>query len=143
MKKIEKSGDESTKYPSLSEIIVINEKVRKRYILFDLNGGRNLIHPDIIEHALNAIKFPIFGFNLHPGVFSKTAYLSYTIIKRHPFFTFNEETGLLVAKLFLKKNGFTLLLPRNCRRVIIDIIEGKMNQDNFKNWLRKNCVKID
>lgn len=143
MKNIEKTGDKKTKFPSLLEIIEINEKVRKRYVPFDLDGGRNLIYPDLLEHVLNAIRFPVFGIHLHPDIFSKAAYLAYTIIKRHLFFTFNEETGLLVAKLLLKKNGFEFILPHNYNQKIMAIIEGRMDVNDFRIWLRENCVKIE
>jgi len=41
LKNIRKSSDEKIKYPSLSETIAINERVRKQYVPFDLDGGIN------------------------------------------------------------------------------------------------------
>jgi death-on-curing protein len=66
-----------------------------------LHGIRDL---GLLISALEMPKATMFGENLHPTLFDKSAAYLFHIVKNHPFNDGNKRTGSFIAVLFLWMN---------------------------------------
>ena len=107
-------------------------------IWIDRYGGRylsednNLCNKASLEYILNAIQYPIFGYDMFPTLIEKAAGLAWWIIEGHIFNDGNKRTGMQAAIELLEINGidnyFTSEVVIN---IALFVAQGKMNLEQL------------
>lgn len=84
----------------------------------------------------------VFGEELYPTVFHKAAVYTRNIIMSHPFVDGNKRTGILVALVFLEKNGYKFFSAKgDIEKFAISIIIKRLTIEQIAKWLKKHSRK--
>jgi death on curing protein len=127
-------------YPTLEDILTINRRQIAEY------GGHwvepdNLRYPGGLLYALDAIKNPIFGAELYPGLVEKAARLTYTIICGHVFWDGCKRTGIMTLCFFAELNGYAFeASDKDYEDLALALASGTMSESELLTWLRKRFV---
>jgi len=64
---------------------------------------------------------------------------AFGIAKNHPFIDGNKRTSYVIARLFLRLNGYDIAAPETERlRVWLDLAAGQMTEQALGDWFRAN-----
>lgn len=97
----------------------------------------------------------LYGKELYPDIYLKSASIMEGIIRLHPFVDGNKRTGLIATQIYLQINGYIPIFPIHAVRFSIIIAKtqakkkGKEQQTTDKlirdisQWLRKYVAKDD
>ncbi|HSW37814.1 MAG TPA: type II toxin-antitoxin system death-on-curing family toxin [Candidatus Saccharimonadales bacterium] len=88
------------RYLTEEEILLAHFKLIERY-----GGSHGVRDTKRIESVAAAPKQEVFGAEQYPDIFEKAAVYLRSIIGDHPFADGNKRTGIIVAIMFLKRNG--------------------------------------
>ncbi len=78
-----------------------------------------------------------------PDVYDLAAAYGYGIARNHGFTDGNKRTAYVVARLFLRLNGFDLTAPAVERVLIFEKLgKGDLEQDDLAAWLREYGISI-
>ncbi len=69
-----------------------------------------LMNPAALQAALAAPRQAVFGEELHTGLLAKAAILFVRLIGNHPFYDGNKRIAREALRLFLKRNGYSLVV---------------------------------
>lgn len=92
---------------SLDDICEINKEWIGRYGGRYVDVDKNLHNRASLEYILDAIRYPIFGYNRFPSLIEKAAALAWWVIEGHVFHDGNKRTGMQAARELLEVNGAT------------------------------------
>lgn len=132
-------------YLSEKDIVKLNVIQIKRYSPRETIG---VIDKNALSMAVNQPRQHIFGKDLYPDEFSKAAVLLINLIKKHPFNNGNKRTAFLAAYVFLKINGFSLIMEnQEVVEFVVNIATYQGEFDDLKETttdiLKNNSTKID
>lgn len=64
------------------------------------------------------------------------------IARNHPFVDGNKRTAFVSVELFLRLNGYRLVVDdAACVLTMLAVAAGEMAEASFANWLRQHCTK--
>ena len=116
-------------FPSKQLIIDLNRDLIKNYGGY-FEGEDNLENPSSLDWVLEAIQYPIFGYDKYPSISKKAAVLGWIINTGHVFYDGNKRTSTMAILIFLSANGFAL---NSSKEELIQIAEriSKYKETNF------------
>lgn len=83
------------------------------------------------------------GNDLYDDLFSKAASLLDSLIRNHPFMDGNKRTAITAAALFMKLNGFSLVVSNaEMARFTLACAQSKVTLEEISAWMRQFCVKV-
>lgn len=97
-------NDDQIIYLTTNQVITINTIQIQKYSPREQIGVKE---PGLLDSALNRPKQSLFGNDAYPTIYEKTAALTESLAKNHPFFNGNKRTALASLIIFLKLNGVT------------------------------------
>lgn len=120
------------------------EEVREiqRQAIEATGGTLGLLHPEVIESAILRPYQAVFGEELYPSPFDKAAALAQTIAHDHPFCDANKRTATLVAREFLRRNGYYLPLEEyvdEAEEIILHLATSQIDWQEFSAWLEEHA----
>lgn len=123
---------------SFQEVIEIHNKA------IELFGGKNNIRDTtLLESALNRPFATFDDIDLYPTIIEKSAAVTESIIKNHPFHDGNKRIGYIILRSILRKNNIDIAANENEKYdFIISIAEGKLDYDAIVEWLNKHTIAI-
>lgn len=75
-------------------------------------------------------------------VFECAAAYAYGLAKNHPFVDGNKRSAFLSCYTFLGLNGHNFIAPETeVVMMMVDLASSRIEESDFADWLRKNCVK--
>ena len=108
--------------------------------LAEHGGGAGLRDNHLLESALaKPQNLAAYG---EPDVAALAAAYGYGISRNHAFIDGNKRTGLVAAELFLRLNGYRLVVgDADCVMTMLAVASGDITEEEFSAWVRKNIVK--
>ncbi|PJE65692.1 type II toxin-antitoxin system death-on-curing family toxin [Candidatus Saccharibacteria bacterium CG10_big_fil_rev_8_21_14_0_10_47_8] len=127
------------RYISEEEILLIHHQLIKRY--GGSHGTRDLER--VKSAAIIAPAQSVFGEEQYKTVFEKAAVYARNIIADHPFQDGNKRTGIAVAAMFLKKNGYKLKAKKGeIENFAVKIAVKKLDVVQIAAWLQGHSRQV-
>lgn len=105
-----------------------------------LHGVRDRQRLESIEAAPQQ---HVFGEELYPSLFLKTAVYAHDIIMFHPFSDGNKRTAMAAAGTFLELNGYQVIAEKGeLEKLALKIAMKKIEKEEIAEWFKKNSEKI-
>ena len=80
------------------------------------------------------------GNDIYNDLFSITASLMDFLIRNHPFVDGNKRTAITAAALFMKLNGFSLIVSNDeMARFTLACAQSKVTLEEISAWLQQFC----
>ena len=118
--------------------VTLEEALEMHEALLGIGGGR----PGVmrLEALLGALGRPYHGY--HEALEEKAAALLHAVATCHAFADGNKRTALGVTLLMIGRSGYRIELRKGERidDVPVDLIEGRMTQDDLVAWFRERMV---
>lgn len=98
-----------TNYLSSNQIIALNIR-----LIRDLSVGEriNILHPTLLDSAVNRPRQTIFGEDAYPTIFEKAAALFESLVLNHIFENANKRTAFSALDIFLYYNGYDFFMEK-------------------------------
>jgi death-on-curing protein len=107
--------------------------------LAEHGGGSGLRDNNLLESAL-AKPYNLAAYG-EPDVAALAAAYGYGISRNHAFIDGNKRTGLVADELFLRLNGWQLVVEdADCVLTMLAVATGDLTEDQFAAWLRAHAV---
>ena len=115
-------------------LIAVNEMQ-----LAEHGGGAGLRDANLLESALSRpLNLTAYG---EPDVCALAAAYGYGISRNHAFIDGNEHTALVATELFLRLNGWCLIVSdADCVLTMLNVAAGDVSEDDFAAWLRAHAA---
>lgn len=112
--------------------------------LIQSTGGAHGIRDlSMLLSALGRPQATFDGNDLYDDLFSKAASLLDSLIRNHPFVDGNKRTAITAAALFMKLNGFSLVVSNEeMARFTLECAQSKVTLDEMSAWLRQFCSRV-
>lgn len=123
--------------------ISVEEILFLHYIAIEDFGGTHGIRNE--SRLLSIAKAPfqnVFSKELYPTFHDKAAVYFKSIIADHPFVDGNKRSAVLVASIFLNRNGIKVTAePIELADFAVRVATEKVDVKSISAWLKKNSVK--
>ena len=118
--------------------VTIDDVFLAHEIALTRGGGRDGVVR--LEALLGAIGRPYHGY--HETLEEKAAALLHAIATCHGFADANKRTSWIATMILIEESGYDLALKdgENADDVPVDLIEGRMTQDDLVAWFRDRLV---
>ncbi|TVQ44082.1 MAG: type II toxin-antitoxin system death-on-curing family toxin [Gloeocapsa sp. DLM2.Bin57] len=81
----------------------------------------------------------LYFYNSNVNIYQLAAAYGWGLVKNHPFIDGNKRCGFVVMAVFLKVNGFDLIVPETeVVKVMLALAAGEMSEEKLVAWLLKN-----
>lgn len=112
--------------------------------LIQSTGGAHGIRDlSMLLSALGRPQATFDGNDLYDDLFSKAASLLDSLIRNHPFVDGNKRTAITAAALFMKLNGFSLVVSNEeMARFTLACAQSKVTLEEMSAWLRQFCSRV-
>ena len=119
--------------PSIDYIIVLFEDQIKNQRLMNRHG---------LISTLDKVKWGIPTQGI-PTIWDQVTILFKEIIENHYFSDGNKRMGVLLAYIFLSKNGYKFSPPIDeIFSITMAVAQGLKKYDEIKNWFQQNSKKL-
>jgi len=106
-----------------------------------LHGVRDL---SMLLSALGRPQATVGDRDLYAGIFPKGAALLDSLIRNHPFVDGNKRTAVAAAALFLRLNGYSLVVGQEeMVRFTLACAQSQVELENIAGWLRENSFPME
>ena len=102
--------------------------------LAEHGGGAGLRDANLLDSALSRpLHLAVYG---SPDVCTLAAAYGYGISRNHAFVDGNKRTALVATELFLRLNGWRLIVSdADCVLTMLSLAAGDLSEDDFAVWL--------
>ena len=106
--------------------------------LAEHGGGAGMRDAALLDSALSRpLNLASYG---EPDAPALAAAYGYGIARNHAFVDGNKRTALVAAELFLRLNGWQLVVPdADCVLTMLAVAAGDITEDEFAAWLRAHA----
>ncbi|MEW6089138.1 MAG: type II toxin-antitoxin system death-on-curing family toxin [bacterium] len=124
------------KYLTTEQILFIH------YRLIEETGGSHGVRDTSLLKSAQARPISTFGGNdLYPDIFTKTAALTHSLIKNHPFIDGNKRTAITSGSLFLARNNYLLKASNEeLEKFTLKIAARKIQIEKIADWFKKHSI---
>jgi death-on-curing protein len=107
--------------------------------LAEHGGGAGLRDANLLESALSKpLNLAAYG---EPDVCALAAAYGYGISRNHAFIDGNKRTALVATELFLRLNGWRLIVSdADCVLTMLNVAAGDISEGDFAAWLRAHVA---
>lgn len=109
-------------------------------------GEDNLKYPGSLDWVLEAIQYPIVGFDQYPTLIHKAAQLGWIINEGHVFNDGNKRTSNMSVLLFLAANDFGIIAKTEdfieVSEKIATCKTSGYTVENYILWLEEHLIPI-
>ncbi|WP_270516336.1 type II toxin-antitoxin system death-on-curing family toxin [Pediococcus acidilactici] len=122
-----------------AELILINKTVLKR-------ASSHLIgvqYPQGLDLIIKQPQQVVFGRELYPNIWIKTAYIIQKIVKKHIFLDGNKRTAIIAGLTFLELNGYELdFTADEGEKIMLGVTNSPDTEEvmvSLAEWLKRHC----
>lgn len=120
------------------DIIKINLWCQK-IVSSDINVTDGIRDYNLLKSIPISIYQSFAGEELYPTIYDKCSTIWFTISKYHCFVDGNKRTALVTAVVYMKLNGYNMMLDnKDLYDISISIASGKMQLEDVKMYLIKH-----
>lgn len=107
-------------------------------LIAETGGGHGIRDLGMLLSALGRPQATFDEKELYPDLFSKAAALMDSLVRNHPFVDGNKRTAITAAALFLRINGFQLVVENNeMVRFTLACAQSHLSLAEITDWFRK------
>lgn len=112
-------------------------------IIIDETGGSHGVRDYHAFLTLESLpKQKVFGKELYPTIFLKTAVYVRNIIMAHSFVDGNKRTAVTSASVFLESNGYKIIAKEGeIEKFALKIINQKLGLDKISDWFKRHSKR--
>jgi death on curing protein len=122
-------------------VLTLDDVKRIRKVIEKRISFRGIKDEVLLDLILSAIYYHPYGYDPFPTVYLKCAYLFQSICTEHPFYDGNKRTSLIVARIFMRQNGYYLVIPLSAVRYSILVAQKKRNFEQITKWIKKHSAR--
>lgn len=123
-----------TIFLTLEQVLVIHEDQIERY-----GGSIGIRDLALLESAIFRPQSSFSGQDLYETIFDKATALVHSLLLNHAFIDGNKRTSTVSTIVFLKLNGWNLVVSQNeLVQFAKDVEEKKLSLEQISFWLEKN-----
>jgi len=101
-----------------------------------------LIHQSRLVSTLDKVQWGI-PYQPNPDIWDRVTILYKDIIEGHYFYDGNKRISLLIAYLFLYKNGYVLIATNDdAKEMTLQVAQGLKSYEEIKEWFRNNTKEL-
>ncbi|MGZ9585681.1 type II toxin-antitoxin system death-on-curing family toxin [Paenibacillus marinisediminis] len=126
------------RYLTAQEVIAINVAMIQRY-----SPGEDIGIKDygLLESAVARPQSSAFSADAYPSLFEKAAALFESLGKNHPFQNANKRTAFTALVIFLKMNGYHLIIdPKQAEDFVVDMVNHKYEFVELAHLIQQHCT---
>lgn len=106
--------------------------------LAEHGGFSGIRDQSLLQSALGRARH-VEAYDDKADIAALAAAYGFGIARNHPFGDGNKRTALVVTELFIRLNGYRLIVDNAaCVIAILHVAEGSWSEDEFASWLRQN-----
>jgi death on curing protein len=122
-----------TRYLTPEQVLFLHNR------LIQETGGKHGVRDlSMLLSAMGRAQASFDGKDLYPDLFQKAAALLDSLIRDHPFLDGNERTAISSAGLFLRINGYRLIVENDeMVRFTLACAQSQILLQDITTWLRK------
>ncbi|WP_413526921.1 type II toxin-antitoxin system death-on-curing family toxin [Marinilactibacillus psychrotolerans] len=128
-----------------NNLITINAYLIQRYSPGEDVGVKV---PEALDMTVNSVHTSLFGEEMYPTLFDKSAVLFINLIKKHCFYNANKRTAYHALATFLQMNNYEILLEADdavefCVMVATWDDEFDILKKKVRNTIKDNSKALD
>jgi death on curing protein len=126
-----------TQYLKPEQVLFLHSRM-----ITETGGGHGVRDLGMLLSALGRPQATFDEKELYPDLFSKAAALMDSLVRNHPFVDGNKRTAIIAAALFLKVNGYQLVVE-NEKMVWFTLAcaQSQLSLDEIAYWFRQYCLR--
>ncbi|TYS17975.1 type II toxin-antitoxin system death-on-curing family toxin [Rossellomorea vietnamensis] len=105
---------------------------------------RGIKFPHLLNSGVNRPKQSAFGEDAYPAIFHKAAALYESLAKNHAFNSANKRTAFASLYMFLRQNGYKLIVTPQEAEDFTVLMEEKKNPsipfEDIVGWIEDNSI---
>lgn len=122
-----------TQYLTPEQVLFLHSR-----LVTETGGGHGVRDLGMLQSALGRPQATFDEKELYPDLFSKAAALMDSLVRNHPFIDGNKRTAITAASLFLRINGFQLVVENNeMVQFTLACAQSHLSLDDITDWFRK------
>ncbi len=127
-----------TQYLTPEQVLFLHSR-----LIDETGGGHGVRDLGMLLSALGRPQATFEGNDLYPELFTKAAALMDSLVRNHPFVDGNKRTAITSAGLFLRINGYRLVVENEVMvRFTLACAQSLVSLDEISDWLRRYSVLI-
>ena len=112
-------------------------------LIQETGGVHGVLDLSMLLSALGRMQASFEGVDLYPDVFTKAAALMDYLIRNHPFVDGNKRTAITAAGIFLRLNGYILMVEnRDMVEFTLDCAQSRVPFVEIVDWFKGHCVPL-
>ncbi len=122
-----------TQYLTPGQVLFLHSR-----LIAETGGGHGVRDLGMLLSALGRPQATFEEKDLYPDLFLKAAALMDSIVRNHPYVDGNKRTAITAAALFLRFNGYRLVVENNeMVRFTLACAQSQLSLDEIMNWVRQ------
>lgn len=122
-----------TQYLTPEQVLFLHSRLTA-----ETGGGHGIRDLGLLLSALARPKATFEGKDLYPDLFTKAAALMDSLVRNHPFVDGNKRTAITAAALFLRINGYRLMVENSeMVRFTMACAQSQHSLDELSDWFRQ------
>ncbi len=122
-----------TQYLTPEQVLFLHSR-----LIAETGGGQGIRDLGMLLSALGRPQATFDGKELYPDLISKAAGLMDSLVRNHPFVDGNKRTAITAAALFLRFNGYRLVVENDeMVRFTLACAQSQRSLDEITDWFRQ------
>ena len=127
----------TTQYLTPEQILFLHSR-----LIAETGGSHGILELGLLLSALGRPQGTFDGKDLYPDLFLKTAALMDSLVRNHPFVDGNKRTAITSAALFLRINGFRLVVENDeIIRFALACAKSQLSLDEMRDWFSQHSTR--
>ena len=128
-----------TQYLTPEQVLFLHSR-----LIAETGGGQGIRDLGMLLSALGRPQATFDEKELYPDLFSKTAALMDSLVQNHPFVDGNKRTAITAAALFLRFNGYWLVVENvEMVRFTLACAQSQRSLDEITDWFRQYSTNAE
>ena len=127
-----------TQYLTAEQVLFLHSR-----LIAETGGGHGVLDLGMLLSALERRQSTFGGEDLYQDLISKTVALMDSLIRNHPFVDGNKRTAITAAGVFLRLNGYHLVVENaEMVRFTMECAQSRVSLDEISEWFRRYSLPI-
>jgi len=127
-----------TQYLTPGQVLFLHSR-----LIAETGGGHGIRDLGMLLSALGRPQASFEEKDLYPDLFLKAAALMDSLVRNHPFVDGNKRTAITAVAMFLRANGFQLVVEnKEMVRFTLACAQSQISLDEIRDWFRQYSVSV-
>ncbi len=128
----------TTHYLTPEQILFLHSR-----LISETGGGHGVRDLGMLLSALGRPQVNFEEKDLYPDLFSKTTALMDSLVRNHPFVDGNKRTAITAAALFLRGNGYRLVVENEeMVQFTLACAQSQLSLDEITDWFKQYSTSV-